>query len=79
MVLNAENWFRNNKTPTNYADIVMIAQLHSFIGKVDIKKIPKIDDLPAYKKLAVHLDASDSIDILDAAKDEIEQIRQLLA
>ncbi|MCX7094640.1 MAG: HDOD domain-containing protein [Methylobacter sp.] len=79
VVLNAENWFRNNKTPTNYADIVMIAQLHSFIGKVDIKKIPKIDDLPAYKKLAVHLDASDSIDILDAAKDEIEQIRQLLA
>lgn len=79
VVINAENWFRKDNSPTNYADIVMISQLHSFIGKVDIKKIPKIDDLPAYKKLAVHLDASDSIDILDAAKDEIEQIRQLLA
>ncbi|MDO9048144.1 MAG: HDOD domain-containing protein [Methylobacter sp.] len=79
VVVNAENWFRNDKNPANYADIVMISQLHSFIGKVDIKKIPKIDDLPAYKKLAGHLDANDSINILDTAKDEIEHIRKMLA
>ncbi len=79
VVINAENWFRNDSNPSSYADIVMISQLHSFIGKVDIKKIPKIDDLPAYKKLAVHLDANDSINILDTAKDEIEQLRQMLA
>jgi len=79
VVINAENWFRHDKNPANYADIVMISQLHSFIGKVDIKKIPKIDDLPAYKKLAGHLNASDSINILDTAKDEIEHIRQMLA
>jgi hypothetical protein len=53
--------------------------LHSFIGKVEARKIPKIDDLSAYKKLAVHLDASDSINILDIAKDEIEHVRQMLA
>ncbi len=79
VVINAENWFRNNKNPANYADIVMISQLHSFIGKVDVKKIPKIDDLPAYKKLASHLNANDSINILDTAKDEIEHIWQMLA
>ncbi|MDI1230718.1 MAG: HDOD domain-containing protein [Methylobacter sp.] len=79
VVINAENWFRNNKNPANYADIVMISQLHSFIGKVGVKKIPKIDDLPAYKKLASHLNASDSINILDTAKDEIEHIWQMLA
>ncbi len=79
VVINAENWFRRNQGPTCYADIVMISQLHSFIGKVDIKKIPKLDDLPAYKKLAVHLDTSDSINILDAAREEIELIQQMLA
>lgn len=79
VVSNAENWFRNDNKPSSYADIVMISQLHSFIGKIDIKKIPKINDLPAYKKLAVQLDADDSINILDAAKDEIEHIRQMLA
>ncbi|MFZ2404268.1 MAG: HDOD domain-containing protein [Methylobacter sp.] len=79
VVINAENWFRNDNNPPSYADIVMISQLYSFIGKVDIKKIPKIDDLPAYKKLAGHLNASDTINILDTAKDEIEHIRQMLA
>lgn len=79
VVINAENWFRHDKNPSNYADIVMISQLHSFIGKVGVKKIPKIDDLPAYKKLASHLNASDSINILDTAKDEIEHIWQMLA
>jgi HD-like signal output (HDOD) protein len=79
VVINAENWFRNDNNPPSYSDIVMISQLHSFIGKIDIKKIPKIDSLPAYKKLAGHLDANDSINILDTAKDDIEHIRQILA
>lgn len=79
VVINAENWFRNDNNPSSYADIVMISQLHSFIGKVDIKKIPKIDALPTYIKLAGHLDANDSVNILDTAKDEIEKIRQMLA
>ena len=79
VVTNAENWFRKDDNPSSYSDIVMISQLHSFIGKVDIKKIPKIDALPAYRKLAIHLDANDSINILDTAKDEIEHIRQLLS
>lgn len=79
VVINAENWFRKDNNPSSYTDIVMISQLHSFIGKIDIKKIPKLDDLPAYKKLAEHLNAHDSINILDTAKDEIEHIRLMLA
>ena len=79
VVINAENWYRDNTNPANYSDIVMISQLHSFIGKVDVKKMPKLDDLPCYKKLAGHLHAEDSINILDTAKDEIEHIRQMLA
>ncbi len=79
VVINAENWFRNDNKPFSYSDIVMISQLYSFIGKVDIKKIPKIDNLPAYKKLAGYLDANDTINILDTAKDEIEHIQQMLA
>lgn len=79
VVVDAENWRRDDNKPSGYADIVMIAQLHSFIGKVDIKKMPRIDALPVYKKLAAHLDADDSIGILDAAKNDIEHIRQLLA
>lgn len=76
----AESWQRDSGPKATYSDIVMIAQLHSYIGKVDIKKMPKMDDLPAYKKLVSgNLNADLSINILDQAKDEIEHIRQMLA
>lgn len=79
VINNSENWYRDGGEKADYTDIVMIAQLHSYIGKVDIKKMPKMDELPAYKKLAAgHLDADQSMNILDQAKDEIEHIRQML-
>lgn len=79
VIINAENWYRDIDSQADYADIVMISQLHSFIGKIDIKKMPKIDELPAYKKLAANgLDVDASIGILDMAKEEIEQIRLML-
>lgn len=79
VVVNAENWFRNDDEPFNYADIVMMAQLQSFIGRVDINKIPKLEELPAYKKLTDHWDANDCVNMLDNAKGEIDHIRQILA
>ncbi len=79
VISHAENWHRDASDTPDYTDIVMISQLHSFIGKVDAKKLPKMDQLPAYKKLVSgHLDADQSINILDQAKDEIEHIRQML-
>jgi HD-like signal output (HDOD) protein len=79
VVTHAENWYRNSEDSATYSDIVMISQLHSFIGKIDIRKMPKMDELPAYKKLVSgHLDVDLSINILDQAKDEIENIRQML-
>lgn len=79
VVTHAENWYRDSGPQATYSDIVMVSQLHSFIGKVDIKKMPKMDELPAYKKLAAgNLNADLSINILDQVKDEIENIRMML-
>jgi len=79
VVVHAEDWYRDSGPHASYSDIVMISQLHSFIGKVDIKKMPKMDELPAYKKLAAgNLDADLSINILDQVKEEIEHIRLML-
>ncbi len=79
VIIHAENWYRDSGPQATYSDIVMIAQLHSFFGKVDIRKMPKLDELPAYKKLASgNLDADLSLNILDQVKDEIEHIRQML-
>ncbi|MBL1264654.1 HDOD domain-containing protein [Methylomicrobium sp. RS1] len=78
VVLHSENWQRDTGEHLDYADIVMLAQFHSLIGKVDIKTLPKLDTLPAYQKIARRLDASGSLEILDIAKEEIEAIRQML-
>jgi HD-like signal output (HDOD) protein len=78
-VINAENWLRNGDEPFNYSDIVMMAQLLSFTSRADIKKIPKLEELPAYKKLTGYWDANDSVNLLDTAKVEIDHIRQILA
>ncbi|MDD1612126.1 MAG: HDOD domain-containing protein [Methylococcaceae bacterium] len=78
VVIHSENWQRDSGAPADYPDIVMLAQFHSLIGKVDIKTLPKISTLPAYQKIAHHLDANDSITILDIAKDEIQMIQQML-
>ncbi len=79
VITQAENWHYDSQGAVNYTDIVMIAQLHSFIGQVDSKKIPRLDTLPAYNKLvAGRMDADVSINILDSAKYEIDQIRNLL-
>ncbi len=79
VVVYAEDWYRDSGPQATYSDIVMISQLHSYIGKVDPKRMPKMDELPAYKKLAAgNLDADLSINILDQVKDEIENIRSML-
>ncbi len=79
VIVNSENWYREGDDEPDYTDIVMISQLHSYIGKVDARKMPKMDELPAYKKLAAgQLDVDQSINILDQVKDEIEHIRQML-
>lgn len=79
VITHAEDWYRDGGETADYCDIVMIAQLHSFIGKIDIKKMPQMDQLPAYQKLVSgRLDIDQSINILDQAKDEIEHIRVML-
>ena len=75
----AEDWHRDSGPQPLYSDIVCISQLHSFIGQVGIGKFPKLDELPAYKKIAAgHLDADLSIHVLDQAKEDIQQIWRML-
>jgi len=78
VVTHSEDWQRDTGAPADYADIVMLAQLHSLIGKVGFKTLPKIGTLPAYRKIAGAFDADGSITILDIAKDEIEMVQQML-
>ena len=71
-----ENLQRNPSSRTDYVDVVLIANLLSYIGtdhrytKLDWSKIP------AFNRLNIPPD--ECIETIKAAKDEIAQIRQLL-
>lgn len=73
-------WYLDIANQPDYTDIVNIAQLHSYIGTPKMKDLPKLDELPGYKKLAAgQLNAETSIDIIESAKQEIQHIQSLLA
>ncbi len=75
----AENWHRDIQEKPDYTDLVIVSQLHSMVGTPKIHKLPRMDELPAYHKLAAgELNTDLSLKILDEARDEIKQVQQLL-
>ncbi len=79
ITLQAEDWFRDPKPEPDYLDIVLVSQLHSFIGTPDIHRYPRIDAIPAYRKLlAGALDTETSMNVLEKAREEIWQIQKML-
>ena len=76
---NAENWMLDRPGPANYTDLVILSQLHSFVGTLQVHKHPLMTETPAYRKLLEGRSATDvSKDVLEMAKDEIWQIQQML-
>lgn len=80
MANEAENWMRSppNKKP-DYTDLIIVCQLHSFIGTDEMAEAPSIDKVPAFKRLGLsQLTPKMSLKILDEAKEEIAEARALL-
>jgi HD-like signal output (HDOD) protein len=78
--LEAEDWFRNKQPEVDYGDILIMAQLHAFIGSEKMADKPRIDEVPAFRKLALgDLSPRMSLLVLDEAKREIEGLRVIIA
>ena len=60
----------------DYCDIVMVANLHSYIGTEDFQQI-NWEDIPAFQKMK--LSAESSLAVLESARDEIQEIQKLLS
>ncbi len=79
VILHSEDWWRDPAPEPDYVDLVLVSQLHSFVGTPRIKDAPRIDAVPAYGKLlAGRLDADTSLGILETAREEIWQIQKML-
>lgn len=84
----ADEWKRDPAPEADYCDIVLVAQLLSFMGKrlevdtppVDDRPLPNLTDIPAYRKLGLDdYTPENSIQLIHDAKDEIAEALHLLA
>ncbi|BAN68966.1 signal transduction protein [endosymbiont of unidentified scaly snail isolate Monju] len=75
----AEDWQRLGTAIPDYLDVVLLAQLHAAVGQGTGSRLPRIDQIPAFRRLALgRLTPRHSIAVLDEAKREIAEIEDLL-
>jgi len=80
LALEAEHWQRRGTALPDYLDVVLLAQLHSFVGDKPNAVLPKIDEVPAFEKLALgQLTPRHSIGVLDNAAKDIEEVERMLS
>ena len=76
----AENWMRDKAPEPDYADILLVAQLHAYLGSPRMQELPRIDEIPAFRKLPLgELSPKMSLMIVEEAAQEIKKIKRLIA
>ena len=78
--LEGELWLRNPGPEPDYCDLVVIAQLHSFLGTERAMSTPGIDEVPAHTKLAIgELTPRMSLNIIEESHELLNHAESLLA
>jgi HD-like signal output (HDOD) protein len=77
-VLHAEDWMRDKEGDPDYTDLVIIAQLHAYVGSPRGRTLPPLFLVPAFHKLeGGGLTPQLSLAILDQAAEQIRTVEQL--
>jgi len=75
----AEYWSRDPTPEPDICDLLLIAQLHSYVGTPEMHKHPCMIDIPCFAKLELgDLNPKKSLKILDEATDQVSQAEALL-
>ena len=75
-----ENWWHEHEGAADYTDVLIVAHLHALVKDREFKKLPRIDETPAFQNLALgQLGPQLSLQVLDQAKAQIVELRSLLS
>jgi len=75
----ADDWQYDSGGEPGYSDVVIIAQMHSHIGTPQMAEIPRIDTVPAFRKMMLgEVGPSLSLQVIEEAREEIGAMQQLL-
>jgi len=79
IALQAENWVHDESNTMDYIDLVVLGQLHAYIGTPRMQTLPRIDLVPAFHKLGNgKLNPKQSLRIIEKSKSDIQAVEQLL-
>lgn len=79
VVEQAHNWQRDTGTELDVCDMVIIAQIYYMLKHHRLKDIPRIEQVPAFKKLLREkTDAEFAMHVLEQAHEEIHEVMQIL-
>lgn len=79
VIQDASDWWRDPAPVPDLADLVLVARVHSYIGKADRPQVPSLLKLPAFKKLAGEsANPRLSARILDEAAEQVGEMRSVL-
>jgi HD-like signal output (HDOD) protein len=74
-----KEWFRDPQKKADLADLVLIARLHTCIGTPEMKRCPRIDQIPAFGKLPLGpLGPDESLTLLAEAESEVREVTEML-
>lgn len=80
VVKSRHDWMRDDSPEPCLADLVCLARLHAYAVSDRKKDCPRINEVPAYRKLPVgRLTPHMSLMLLEEAREEINEIRALLS
>jgi HD-like signal output (HDOD) protein len=80
VALHAEDWMEDISPTPDYVDLVVVAQLHSYVGTARMSTLPRLDLVPAFHKLVLgKLTPRHSIGLIENAKEQIRELREMLA
>ena len=79
VVENAENWGRDHAKKADMCDVILAAQIYFRLQHHQLKDLPTLDHVPAFQKLfPEHQDPNVIKEILDQAKEEVDEVKRLL-
>jgi len=79
VVEHCEDWHRDSGKKLDMCDMVLISQAYSMLQHKDVANLPKIHEVPAFKKLfPEQQDPEFAINLFEQAKDEIAEVKRLL-
>ena len=74
----AEHWLRQHDGPPDFTDLLVVAQVHERLRKHQLAGLPPLPKISAFKRVLGDASPEKSLEILHAAKAQIDEMRSVL-